>query len=105
MKKNIKPFYTIIYNINKKEFEPYNIMPYLIEEYKKKKKKKKQHTSFEEFKEFIVGASMYMYWSRCQYELILASWPCEDKKEKIDIHNQIMMNIDRITEILMGNVL
>jgi hypothetical protein len=42
---------------------------------------------------------------RCQYELILASWPCEDKKEKIDIHNQIMMNIDRITEVLMDNVL
>lgn len=105
MKKNLKSFYTIIYNINKKEFESYDVMPYLIEEYKKKKKKKKHPTSFEEFKEFIEGASMYMYWSRCQYELILASWPNEDKKEKIDIHNQIMMNIDRITEILMDNVL
>lgn len=105
MKKNLKSFYTIIYNINKKEFEPYDVMPYLIEEYKSKKKKKKHPTSFEEFKEFIVQASMYMYWSRCQYELILASWPNEDKKEKIDIHNQIMMNIDRITEVLMDNVL
>lgn len=105
MKRKFKPFYTIIYNINKKEFEPYNIMPYLIEEYKKEKKKKKQPTSFEEFKEFIVQASMYMYMFRCQYELILTSWPNEDKKEKIDIHNQIMMNIDRITEVLMDNVL
>lgn len=105
MKKNPKPFYTIIYNINKKEFSPYNIMPYLIDEYKKEKKKKKQPNTFEEFKQFIAGASMYQYWSRCEYELILTSWPNEDKKEKIDIHNQIMMNIDRITEVLMDNVL
>lgn len=105
MKKNPKPFYTIIYNINKKTFEPYNVMPYLIEEYKKKKKKKKQPTSFEEFKRFIEGASMYMYWCRCEYEIILTSWPNEDKQDKIDIHQQIMMNIDRITEVLMDNVL
>lgn len=105
MKKNPKPFYTIIYNINKKEFESYDIMPYLIDKYKSKKKKKKHPTTFDEFKKFIEGASMYMYWSRCQYELILTSWPNEDKKEKIDIHNQIMMNIDRITEVLMDNVL
>ena len=29
----------------------------------------------------------------------------EGKKEKIDIHQQIMMNIDRVTEVLMDNVL
>ena len=104
MKKIHKPFYTIIYNINKKEFEHYDIMPYLIEEYKKKKKKKKHPKTFDEFKKFIEGASMYMYWSRCEYELILTSWPCEDKKEKINIHNQIMMNIDVITNLLMDNV-
>ena len=103
MKKH-KPFYTIIYNINKNVFEPYDVMPYLINEYKVKKKKKKQPNTFDEFKRFIEGASMYQYWSRCEYELILTSWPNEDKKEKIDIHKQIMMNINVITNILMDNV-
>ena len=105
MKKNLKSFYTIVYNINKKIFEPYDVMPYLIEEYKKKKKKKRHLITFDEFKKFIESASMYMYWSRCEYEIILTAWSNEDKKEKIDIHNQIMMNIDRITEVLMDNVL
>lgn len=104
MKKNHKPFYTIIYDINKKSFEPYDVMPYLINEYKVKKKKKKHPNTFDEFKKFIEGASMYMYWSRCEYELILTSWPNEDKQKKIDIHNQIMMNIDVITNLLMDNV-
>lgn len=104
MKKNLKSFYTIIYNINKKTFESYDIMPYLIDEYKDKKKRKKQPVTFDEFKKFIEGASMYQYWSRCEYEIILTSWPNEDKKEKIDIHQQIMMNIDVITNILMNNV-
>lgn len=104
MKKNHKPFYTIKYNINKKEFEPYDVMPYLINEYKDKKKKKKQLNTFDELKEFIKCASIYMYWSRCEYEIILTSWPNKDKQEKIDIHQQIMMNIDVITNILMDNV-
>ena len=33
MKKNHKPFYTIIYDINNNAFEPYDIMPYFINEY------------------------------------------------------------------------
>lgn len=105
MKKMFKPFYTIIYNINKKRFEPYDVMPYLIEEYKKEVKKKKQPITFDEFKKFIEGSSMYMYWSRCQYEIILTSWPNEDNQEKIDVHKQIMMNINLVTEVLMDNVL
>lgn len=105
MKKKHKPFYTIIYDINKREFEPYDVMPYLINEYKNKKKKKKHPTTFDEFKKFIEGASMYMYWARCEYEIILTSWPNEDKSKKIDIHQQIMMNIDIVTNVLMENVL
>lgn len=105
MKRNPKPFYTIIYNANSKVFEPYDIMPYFIEQYKKNKKKKKQPITFDEFKEFVEGNSLYMYWSRCEYEIILSSWPCEDRQEKIDIHQQIMMNIDIVTNLLMENVL
>lgn len=105
MKKIHKSFYTIIYNINNKTFEPYDIMPYFINEYKDKKKKKKHPKTFDEFKRFIESASMYQYWSRCEYEIVLTSWPCNDKQEKIDIHTQIMMNIDIVTNILMDNVL
>ena len=48
---------------------------------------------------------MYMYWSRCEYEIILLDWPNQKANKKIDVHWQIMNNIDLVTNILMENVL
>jgi hypothetical protein len=56
------------------------------------------------FKEFIEHKAMWMFWSRCEYEIILSDWPPSGVEEKWDIYRQIMMNIDIITEILMENV-
>lgn len=97
----MKPFNVIIYNINRKKFEPYNIMDFFVEEYKEEKNKP---TTFATFKKFIERKSKWMFWSRCEYEIILTDWPPSGVKEKWDIHRQIMMNIDIITEILMENV-
>lgn len=120
----MKEFNVIVYNINSKEFEPYNIIPYLVSCYNKKKNKPK---IFDEFKEFVKNESMYQWWSRCEYEIILSPWPYitspserYDKKgeddieawkehwkkhlkecEKIDVHYQVMMNLDVITNLLM----
>lgn len=92
----VKSFYVI--NENNGKFEPYDIVPYLLEEYKATKNKPK---IFNEFKEFIRGKSMYMWWARCEYEIIISDWPGERKKEKWDIHKQVMMNIDTITDLIM----
>lgn len=80
---------------------PYNIMPYLIDRYKGKKNKPK---TFDEFKEFIKSESLYQWWARCEYEIIITDWPSRRVEEKWDIHKQVLMNIDIITEILMKNV-
>lgn len=92
-------FNVIWCDINKKVFEPYDVMPYFIDCYKELKKDRPN--TFKEFKEFIKRNSMYMYWSRCQYEIILKDWPCGKIEEKQDVHKQIMMNIDIITNLLM----
>ena len=122
-----KEFNVIIHNINTKEFESYNIIPYLLRCYKESKCKPK---TFDDFKEFITKNSMYQWWSRCEYEIILGPWPYTsspseryDKKgeddikawkehwkkhlnecEKIDVHYQVMMNIDVITNLFMDIV-
>lgn len=119
-----KEFNVISYNINSKEFEYYNIIPYLLTCYNKEKVKP---TTFDEFKKCIKNWSMYQWWSRCEYEIILGPWPYitspserYDKKgendvkawkehwkrhlnecQKIDIHYQVMMNIDIITNLLI----
>lgn len=120
-----KEFNVIIHDVNSKEFKSYNIIPYLLRCYKESKCKPK---TFDDFKEFITKNSMYQWWSRCEYEIILGPWPYTsspseryDKKgendieawkehwkkhlnecEKIDVHYQVMINIDVITNLFMN---
>jgi len=104
MKKTIKPFNVINFEFNSGKFEAYDVMSYLVNCYKKEKKDKRPVT-FDEFKKFVESKSMYMYWSRCEYEVILSDWPNRKTSKKIDIHWQIMNNIDIVTNVLMENVL
>ena len=104
MKRKIKSFNVINFDFNSNEFESSAVMPYLVGCYKIEKKDKRPVT-FDEFKKFVESNSMYMYWSRCEYEVILLDWPNQKTNKKIDIHWQIMNNIDLVTNILMENVL
>lgn len=106
MKRNqvIKPFYVIVEDVNKNEFVKYDVMKYLVNEYNETKKNQRPITRAE-FTEFVENKSRYMYWSRCEYEIILKPWIGNRTKErKIDVHWQIMNNIDNVVDILMYNV-
>ncbi len=96
----MKSFNVIWWDFNKKEPEPYDVIPDLVDKYKKAKIKPK---TFDEFKDFIIKESMYKWWSRCEYEIVIQRWPPMKKEEdyKCDIYNQIMMNIDIIVDIVM----
>ena len=106
----MKPFYTIIYDCNRKRFEQYDVIPYLVKEYEELKKNKVMQRykplpkTFDEFKEFVKDESLYRWWGRCEYEIILSSWPGQDVEEKWDIHRQIMMNLDIVTKIVMESI-
>ena len=113
MKTNHTPFNCIIFDINHKEFEPYDVMPYFLREWDEIKKTKRKYTedkyrgkpeNMAELKEWLLHKSQYMFWSRCEYEIIVAGWPCTDVTRKIDIHDQIKMNIDLIVRIFAENV-
>ena len=95
MKRNIKPYKVISWDFNSDNIEYYDIMPFLIDSYKKIKKNKPK--TFDEIKEFIINESRYRFWSRCEYEVIITGWPKQKREVKIDIFNQIMENIDVIT--------
>lgn len=104
MKKNFIPFYVIVDNINKEDFEKYDVMQYFINCYKDSKKQKREPKNFEEFKKFVEDNSKYMFWCRCEYELVLKPWVGHKNEKKIDVHWQIMNNLDIVTEILIKNV-
>ena len=68
----MREFNVIGYNFNSKEFVPYNIIPYLVSQYKIKRDKPK---TFDEVKEFVKKESMHQWWARCEYEIVLSPWP------------------------------
>ena len=124
----MKAFNVINFDFNNKTFESYNIIPYLLSCYNEEKNKPK---TFDEFKNFIKNKSMYRWWSRCEYEIILSPWPYTsspseryDKKgendveawkehwkkhlnecEKVDVHYQVMMNLDVITALVIDSTI
>lgn len=113
MDKKHTPFNCIIFDINRKEFEPYDVMPYFLREWDEIKKTKKKYSedkyrgkpaNMAELKEWLASKSQYMFWSRCEYEIIVAGWPCTDVTRKIDIHDQIKMNLDLIVRIFAENI-
>ena len=102
-KRNQIPFNVIIDDVNAQGFKSHDVMPYFIRCYDTTKKDKRPNT-YEEFKEFVKGNSMNMYWSRCQYELVLKPWVGHNKEKKVDVHWQLMHNLDLVTSILMLNL-
>lgn len=123
----MKSFNVINFNFNAKRFEAYDVIPYLVSAYNEQVERNNTALSdfqsakteqeielaksnlqywkipktFDEFKDFIKKESQYQFWSRCEYEIILVDWPCQKIEDKWDVYDQIMMNLDTVTEILM----
>lgn len=101
MKKNIRPFNVIVENNGR--FEPYNIMLTLVDDYKEHKKRPKL-TSRKECRKFVQDMSLYHWWGRCEYEMILMDFPVKRHERKIDIYEQVMMNIEVVTDLFIENI-
>lgn len=92
-------FFVVYYNNG--ELKKYDIIPYLVDKYESLSRKNRPNLRlYNSVKEFIVKECRYQFWSRCEYEIIISSWPDEINKEKIDVYDQIVLNIDIITKIL-----
>ena len=107
MEKKAK-FHVLTWDFNKDMIEHYDVLPYFrnrLEERIESNKKDddeyfKVPKSFDEFKKFVEDESMYQFWSRCEYEMIVHGWPVRKNDYKIDVHEQIKMNLDMISGIL-----
>lgn len=132
-------FNVLEFDVNSRKTKPYDVLPYFrnswASKYNKEEKDEiKKTRSKELFKEYIRTQAHYQFWARCEYEILVGSWPfgsyrlTQDMKdflknnpdldldnfakniefeniiirdmEKIDIYDQIMMNIDIIVDIL-----
>lgn len=100
-------FNVLEYNWNTRKPSYYNVIPYFKNNWNNKKSnfEKEKVKDKKTLKEWIERASQYQYWARCEYEFLMGPWPYREDTiindlKKIDIHEQIMMNIDILTDLL-----
>lgn len=92
-------------NFNKKEIEIYNVFShYRLEEFLKKAKK--DCTDNQQFAELLEREVRYLFWSKCEWEIILSDWPPSDKfnDKKVDVYQQLKLNWDRFVDYVWENI-
>lgn len=97
----------INWDFNQDKIEHYDIMPYLYNRLQEKIEKKHINPtdiSFERLKEFIDSESRYQFWSRCEYETIVSGFPKRKNEYKLDVYEQIKMNLDNITKLMYNDL-
>lgn len=98
----MRSWYVYIIDFNTTKLKKYDVMPYFLECAKKQKFKS---SDLEKCKKFIRKEGMYMFWSRCEWEVLICPWPSiRDISFKIDVWDQIEMNLDNFTMIFIENL-
>lgn len=91
-------------DFNNKKIEIFNVFNhhYFMEDLVKIKRKCKEK---EEFAKAVKSSLMYYYWSKCEWEIILQSWPQRENfnAKKIDVYDQVMLNWDKFIDYLWEN--
>lgn len=70
------------------------------------KNAKKNKDNKEEFIENLRRDLMYYFWSKCEYEIILSSWPPDRegfRAEKISVYDQVYQHWDVFSEWVWEN--
>ena len=88
-------FNVLLWDFNTDSLTYYDILPYFRNFYVINGK-----MPLKKIKEIIEEKSKYRFWARCEYEMICHGWPVQKKEHKLDVHEQVMMNIDIIAKLL-----
>lgn len=97
-------WYVYLADINKKEIIKYNVFKH-YSFYEDLKINIKNNKNKKDFIDRLRKDSMYYFWAKSEYEIILWSWPEWDKfkKEKIDVYSQLMLNWDKFVNYIWDN--
>ena len=95
-------FYVLLFDPNKKEPIMFNIFDNVVvkEEVIRALKKK---INKEEFREILYKTCKYVFWSRCEYKMVVTGFPVNDKSEKVDAWFQIEPNLDFLVDYIFEN--
>lgn len=90
----------VAWGCNSKRFRKLNIFEHRSFRKEFDKEIKKIYTR-EQLEDMLKSLLMYYFWSKCEWEIILKSWPPmkDDTDEiKVDIYEQVMLNWDRFVD-------
>lgn len=96
----------IIYDINSKKMETFNIFKHgrfsedVLKSFKKYKKDKEQFISS------LRSSLMYYYWCKAEWEILIEPWVGGKNVEpvKIDVYWQVMNNWERFSEYVWNSL-
>jgi hypothetical protein len=109
-KKGSKKFISLLewkvflYDFNNMQPKEYNIFKNAnLQKYLSKLYKDCQNDR-DKFTQELNRLLLWLFCGRCEYEFIMSSWPPseKDKKYKLDVYEQLMLNFDRLVEYLWG---
>ena len=92
-------WYVYVYNVNLRSIEKYNIFNH------RKFKKDIIEILSKDYKDNIFETEvkstlMYYYWSKCEWETEIGSWIDKERKVKIDVYEQVLINWDHFIKYL-----
>ena len=99
-----KEFKVLLMDINKNTYEEYDILPYFRREWtirpfgRDEKYKKIPVTTKPQLREWVDVFAKYQFWSRCEYEFLMAQWPFCTRKINDDIRHYVKVNPDANNE-------
>lgn len=115
--KTLNKYNVLIWDINSNKVQQYDVLPYFRncwkekynkEDCKKIKETKQNKKRKELLKEWVHRKSLYMFWSRCQWEFLISSWPYGSKQFYDDIKEFLSSdyNLEKIDDkIQLENII
>lgn len=85
-------WYVIIFDVNKKEFVKYNVFNNSTFSDDIEHMFRKKDYTWLNISDMVRSFAAHSFWSRCEYELVLNSWPDFGIDRKIDVYWQLEIN-------------
>lgn len=80
-----------IWDFNTDKIELYDVVPRFEAAIKAMKPKNRPKTK-EELEHALDSEARYMFWAKCEYEMIVTGWPKRKNEEKVDVYRQLRTN-------------
>ena len=96
-------WYVYRYDFNKREIVPFDVFRRAdfkedVEEIDIK------NISYKDFKNRLDRLTLYYFWSKCEWEIIICPWVGKADDIKIDVYDQLMLNWDKFVDDVWSEV-